>query len=127
MTDEEDSEEPAVILGTQRTVEGAPLARVTARLMWGIEKSAIREREGDTLIRTPDGPQELGVLLDDVDQQYFATRQEFENALGGVTGDGPIPAEPDEEEGEDGEAREEDDDAVEEAENADETDVDEES
>lgn len=96
MTDDEDSEEPAVTLGTERTVEGAPLARVTARLMWGIEQSAVREREGDTVIRTPEGPRELGELLDDVDQQYFATRQEFEAALGEVIGDGPVPTESDE-------------------------------
>lgn len=97
MTDE-DSEEPAVTLGTERAVEGAPLARVTARLMWGIEQSAVREREGDTVIRTPEGPRELGELLDDVDQQYFATRQEFEAALGAVIDDGPIPTESDEQE-----------------------------
>jgi hypothetical protein len=95
MTDDEDSEEPAVTLGTQRTVEGAPLARVSARLMWGIEKSAVESREGGTVIRTPDGPQELGEVLTDVDKQYFATRQEFEAALGEVIGDGAVPAEGD--------------------------------
>ncbi len=96
MTDDEDSEEPAVTLGTERAVEGAPLARVTARLMWGIEQSVVREREGDTVIRTPEGPRELGDLLDDVDKQYFATRQEFEAALGAVIGDGPVSTESDE-------------------------------
>jgi hypothetical protein len=93
MTDDEESEEPAVTLGTQRAVDGAPLARVTARLMWGIERSAVRDREGDTLIRTPDGPRELGELLDEVDRQYFATRQEFEAALEDVIGDGAVPTE----------------------------------
>lgn len=100
MTDDEDSEEPAVTLGTERTVEGAPLARVTARLMWGIEQSAVREREGDTVIRTPEGPRELGKLLNDVETQYFATRQEFEEALGAVIGDGPVLVESDEQDGE---------------------------
>lgn len=117
MTDDEDSEEPAVTLGTQRTVEGAPLARVSARLMWGIEKSAVRDREGDTPIRTPDGPRELGEILDSVDQQYFATRQEFEDALGEVIGDGPVPVESDED-GEDAAA--ETDEADEEAAESDE-------
>jgi hypothetical protein len=95
MTDDEDGEEPAVTLGTQRTVEGAPLARVSARLMWGIEKSAVEKREGETVIRTPDGPRELGELLTDVDKQYFSTQQEFEAALADVIGDSAIPTEGD--------------------------------
>jgi hypothetical protein len=94
MTDD-DSEEPAVTLGAGQAVEGAPLARVSARLMWGIEKSAVREREGETLIRTPDGPTELETLLTDVDKQYFSTRQEFEAALSDVIGDGAVPVESD--------------------------------
>jgi hypothetical protein len=92
MADDED-DEPTVTLGAQQAVEGAPLARVSARLMWGIEKSAIVEREGETVIRTPSGPQELADLLDAVDKTYFATRQEFETAVDGVIGDGPIPTE----------------------------------
>jgi hypothetical protein len=90
MADEED-EETAVTLGEGDPVEGAPLARVAARLMWGIEKSAIVEREGDTVIRTPDGPRELADVLADVDEPYFATRQEFEDAVEAVIGTGPIP------------------------------------
>ena len=96
---EDDSEEPAVQLGTGNAVDGAPLARVTERLMWGIEKSAVRKREGKTAIRTPEGPQELGELLTDVDRQYFATRQEFEAALDDAIGDGVIPVESGEETG----------------------------
>jgi len=90
MADEED-EEPAVTLGEGEPVEGAPLARVAARLMWGIEKSAIVEREGETVVRTPDGPRELSDILADVDEPYFATRQEFEDAVKAVVGTGPIP------------------------------------
>lgn len=90
MSDEEE-DEPAVELGEGVPVEGAPLARISDRLMWGIEKSAIVEREGDTAIRTPDGPQELGAILDDVDSTYFATRQEFESAVREVIGHGPVP------------------------------------
>jgi len=96
---EDDSEKPAVQLGTGNAVEGAPLARVTERLMWGIEKSAVRKREGETAIRTPEGPQELGELLTDVDRQYFATRQEFEAALDDAISDGAIPVESGEETG----------------------------
>ncbi len=58
MSDDESEEEeaPAVELGEGPDVEGAPLARVSARLTWGIEHSTIVEREGETTIRTPDGP-----------------------------------------------------------------------
>jgi len=93
MADDEDSEteEPAVELGDGAAVEGAPLARVSARLMWGIEKSEVRRREGETTIRTPDGPQELGDVLDDVDLPYFEKRQEFEDAVRDVVGTAPVP------------------------------------
>jgi len=91
MADDESEDEPAVELGEGEPVEGAPLARISARLMWGIEKSAIVEREGDISIRTPDGPRELGEILAEVDSTYFATRQEFEDAVHEVIGTGPIP------------------------------------
>jgi hypothetical protein len=90
MTDDSD-DEPTFELGDGEPVEGAPLARVSARLMWGIEKSTVVDREGETLIRTPDGPQELGEILDDVDHTYFDTRQSFEDAVHGVVGTGPVP------------------------------------
>jgi hypothetical protein len=95
MADDEESEEeePAVELGDGESVEGAPLARVSARLMWGIEKSEVRRREGDTTIRTPDGPRELGDVLDEVDLTYFEKRQEFENAVKEIIGTDPIPTE----------------------------------
>jgi hypothetical protein len=89
--DDSEDEEPAIVLGDGVEVEGAPLARVSARLMWGIEKSEIEGREGDTTIRTPDGPRELGEVLADVDQTYFGTRQEFEQAVRAVIGSGPVP------------------------------------
>jgi hypothetical protein len=89
----EDAEEPAVELGDGSDVAGAPLARVSARLTWGIEHSTIVDREGDTTIRTPDGPQELATVLEDVDVPYFADRQEFETAVRDVIGSGPVPTE----------------------------------
>ena len=89
--EEEAEEEPPVKLGDGESVKGAPLARVSARLMWGIERSDVRRREGDTIIRTPDGPRELGDVLDEVDLTYFEKRQEFENAVEDVIGTGPIP------------------------------------
>ena len=95
MADEDDSEEPAGTLGEGTAVEGAPLARIAARFMWGIEKSTIVEREGETAIRTPDGPRELGDVLAEVDEPYFSTRQEFVDAVEAVIGTGPVPtAEP---------------------------------
>ncbi|MFC6862220.1 DUF5789 family protein [Halomicroarcula sp. GCM10025817] len=95
MSDDESEEEeaPAVELGEGPDVEGAPLARVSARLTWGIEHSTIVEREGETTIRTPDGPRELADVLEDVDVPYFADRNEFENAVRDVIGTGPVPTE----------------------------------
>jgi hypothetical protein len=96
MTDEEPEEEgvedePAVELGEGADVDGAPLARVSARLMWGIEKSEVMRREGDTIIRTPDGGRELGLVLEKVHTPYFQSRQEFEAAVREVIGTGPVP------------------------------------
>lgn len=92
---DEDSEEtaPAVELGEGPDVEGAPLSRVTARLTWGIEHSTVVDREGDTTIRTPEGPQELAAVLEDVDATYFPDRHEFEDAVRAVIGTGPVPTE----------------------------------
>jgi hypothetical protein len=91
MADDETEDEPAVTLGEGDPVEGAPLARVAERLMWGIERSEIEAREGDTVVRTPDGPRDLADVLEDVDRTYFATRQEFTDAVGAAIGAGPIP------------------------------------
>lgn len=107
---DEDAEEPAIALGEGAPVEGAPVARVAERLMWGIEKSAIESREGDAVIRTPDGPRELGSVLEEVDRTYFATRQEFLTAVEGVIGRGPVPT-ADDEGGEPAEEDESGDDA----------------
>jgi len=89
--DEESEDEPAVPLGEGDPVEGAPVARVAERLMWGIEKSEIATREGDTVVRTPDGARELADVLEDVDQTYFGTRQEFLDAVEDAIGTGPVP------------------------------------
>lgn len=89
--DESEEEEPAIQLGDGAPVEGAPLARVAERLMWGIERSEIEAREGDTVVRTPDGPRELADILAEVDRTYFATRQEFTDAVAAVVGTGPVP------------------------------------
>ena len=88
---DDNEDEPAVVLGEGESVEGAPLARVSARLMWGIEKSTVEHREGETVIRTPDGPQELSAILDDVEKTYFDTRQSFESTIREVIGTGPVP------------------------------------
>lgn len=89
--DETEEESPAVELGDGPAVEGAPLARIASRLTWGIEKSVIERREGDRVIRTPDGPRELGDVLDEVDVPYFERRQEFVGAVRDVVGEGPVP------------------------------------
>jgi hypothetical protein len=90
---DDESEEPAVTLGEGDSVAGVPLARVSSRLSYGIEKSTVRRREGETEIRTPDGPQALGDVLDDIDETYFDRRQSFEQAVRAVVGTGPVPTE----------------------------------
>jgi hypothetical protein len=92
MADEDEEDEgPAVELGEGESVEGAPLARVASRLTWGKAHSDIVDREGDTTIRTPDGPRELDEVLGDVDVPYFETRQEFVDEVHEVVGTGPVP------------------------------------
>ncbi|ELY44929.1 MULTISPECIES: DUF5789 family protein [Natronorubrum] len=88
---DEDDEEPAVTLGDQTPIEGAPLARVTSRLTWPKEKSEVDRLEGDSVIRTPDGPQSLSSILEAVDETYFQRHQEFETHVRDVIGTGPIP------------------------------------
>ena len=87
------AEEPAVELGDAGAVDGAPLARVASRLTWPIERSEVARKEGETVIRTPEGPRELAAVLEDVDTTYFATRQEFVSAVREVIGVGPVPTE----------------------------------
>lgn len=90
MSDDED-DEPAVSLGEGTPVDGAPLARVSSRLTWPKEKSEVGRLEGDSVVRTPDGPRELSAVLEDVDETYFERRQEFEREVREVIGTGPIP------------------------------------
>ena len=89
--DDEEDTEPAVELGEGEPVEGAPLARVSSRLTWPIQKSRLEALEGDSVIRTPDGPASISDVLEDVDVTYFEKRQEFESAVKDVVGRGPIP------------------------------------
>jgi hypothetical protein len=94
MADDEDADdEPAVELGDGPEVEGVPLAQVTSRLHFGIEKSEVDRREGDTTIRTPDGPRDLSAVLGETDETYFSTRQAFETAVRDTVGTGPVPTE----------------------------------
>lgn len=90
-TDDEDApEEPAVELGDGPTVEGAPLSRLTGRLTWPIERSEILERLGDERIRSAEGPIELADALEDVEDTYFGSRQQFESAVREQLPDGPV-------------------------------------
>ncbi|WP_435361083.1 DUF5789 family protein [Haloarchaeobius sp. DFWS5] len=91
--DEEAEEEPAVELGEGATVEGAPLAQVSSRLTWPIKQSRLAALEGDSTIRTPDGPQTIADVLEHVDITYFEKRQEFEAAVRDVIGRGPVATE----------------------------------
>ncbi len=90
---EEEDEGPAVELGDGESVEGAPLARVASRLTWPQERSEIVRKEGESVIRTPEGPRELADVLGSTDVTYFATRKAFYEAVRDVVGTGPIPTE----------------------------------
>lgn len=91
--DADEADEPAVELGEGESVAGVPLARVSSRLTYGIEKSTVRRREGETEIRTPDGPTPLGDVLDEIGETYFERRQAFEAHVRDVVGTGPVPTE----------------------------------
>jgi hypothetical protein len=91
MADEdEEADEQSVELGEGASVEGQPLARVASRLTWPHEKSRVIEKEGDSVVRTPDGPQSLVDVLDGVDVTYFDSRQSFERAVTDAVGDAPV-------------------------------------
>lgn len=91
--DEEAEKAPAVALGAEVIVEGAPIARVASRLTWPIERSEVNRKEGQTVVRTADGPRELTDVLEAVETTYFASRQEFVAAVREVIGVGPVPTE----------------------------------
>lgn len=94
MADEDEEESgPVVELGEGESVEGAPLARVTGRLHFGIEASEVDRREGDTVLRTPDGPRTLSDVLEASDETYFSSRPAFVSAVREVIGAGPVPTE----------------------------------
>lgn len=88
---DEDEEGPVVELGEGEPVEGAPLARVASRLHWPIEASEVDRLEGDSTIRTPDGPRELSDVLADVGTTYFQSRPEFVADVRDVVGTDPVP------------------------------------
>ena len=91
--DEEADAEPTVHLGDGRAVEGAPVARVAARLTWPQTHSDIVEKVGATEIRTPDGPETVASVLDSVDTTYFDRRQTFVNSVFDVIGREPVATE----------------------------------
>lgn len=91
MADEESEDEPAVELGPEASIEGAPIARVASRLSWPARKSDIEEQEGDSTIRTPEGPKELQTMLDSIETTYFDRRQTFIDELSEVTATGAVP------------------------------------
>ena len=91
MADEESEDaEPAVELGQREPVEGAPLARVASRLTWPQERSRVLDKEGDSVVRTEDGPRTLSDVLDAADETYFDSRQTFVEEVRAVIGTGPV-------------------------------------
>jgi hypothetical protein len=96
--DEEEESGPIVELGEGEPVEGVPLARLTSRLHYGIPKSEVVRREGDEVIRTPEGPRELGDVLEESDETYFPREQDLNTAVSEAVGTGPVPTEETQEE-----------------------------
>lgn len=88
--DEEETDEPAVELGEGPAVEGAPVARVASRLTWPADASEVERKEGESVLRTPDGPRALADVLADSDVAYFDSRRSFVAAVEDVTGSGPV-------------------------------------
>jgi hypothetical protein len=94
MADEEEEDEgPVVELGEETPVEGQPLARVASRLTWPQETSRVVRKEGDSVIRTPSGPQTLSDVLEQADETYFDKRQTFVETVHSVVGTGPVETE----------------------------------
>lgn len=94
MSEEEDTEEePAVELGEGPDVAGQPIARVASRLTWPKSNSDVLAQEGDTTIRTPEGPRDLASVLDAVDADLFDTRRAFVEAVEAEVGRGPVATE----------------------------------
>lgn len=91
MADDDEEEAPVVELGEGAPVEGAPLARIASRFTWGIQRSEIVRREGETTIRTPKGPRRLADVLAHTDVPYFESRREFVETVREQIGDGPAP------------------------------------
>ena len=96
-TDEDDAdaeeEAPAVALGDGPDVEGEPVVRVASRLTWPAKRSDVRVQEGDSVIRTPDGPIELDEVLAASDVPLFESRSDFLAAVEDVVGRGPVATE----------------------------------
>ncbi|WP_227376211.1 DUF5789 family protein [Haladaptatus halobius] len=91
MADDNEDEGPAVELGERERVEGAPVARLSSRLFWPIQKSEIVRKVGDQTVRTPDGPRKLSDVLEDVDETYFQSEHEFTREVRDAGGTGPVP------------------------------------
>lgn len=91
--DGEEEAEPAVELGDGPDVEGQPVARVASRLTWPAQKSDVDVQEGDSTIRTPDGPRELSAVLEEVDATLFESRGDFVEHVEDAVGHGPVATE----------------------------------
>ena len=91
--DEEAEAEPAVELGEGPDVAGEPVARVASRLTWPATRSDVREQEGDSELRTPDGPRTLDDVLAESEVPLFENRSDFVQAVEDVVGRGPVATE----------------------------------
>lgn len=91
--DEAEAAEPAVELGEAPDVAGEPIARVASRLTWPAKCSDVVTQEGDAVVRSPDGPRDLGDVLADSEVPLFESRGEFVAEVEELVGRGPVATE----------------------------------
>ncbi len=93
MSDTDEEAAPAVELGQGPEVDGEPLARVASRLTWPAKRSDVRTQEGESVIRTPEGPVRLDDALAAAEVPLFESRSAFIKAVEDVVGRGPVATE----------------------------------
>lgn len=78
---ETDTGTSAIALGSDETPPGAPIVRIADRFTYPIERSEVRDRAGEEVIRTPAGPVPLTDLLERIEGSYFGSRSELVEAV----------------------------------------------
>jgi hypothetical protein len=93
MSDDDAETAPTVSLGADEPVDGAPIARVAARLHYPLPRSQLVARAGEIQIRTPAGPTTLATIIEETDAQIFPTAAALISTVRESAGDAPAAAE----------------------------------